>query len=200
MTKTLRTMTTTLGLAVIAAALAPIAALGCDSMPGTPPAASPGSQAPYLIQAAYRPSQLVRVADSGASSAPIVGLWAMRFVAENSPGTPNGTVVDWGYVEWHSDGTELMNSGGHAPATGNFCMGVWAQTGPSAYKLNHYALSYDATTGLLANYVHVHEQVTLDPTGNQYSGSFNIDITDPSGNPVATVKGIVSAQRLTADE
>ena len=79
-------------------------------------------------------------------------------------------------------------------------MGVWAQTGPSAYKLNHYALSYDATTGLLANYVHIHEQVTLDPTGNQYSGSFNIDITDPNGNPVASVKGIVSAQRLTADE
>jgi hypothetical protein len=82
MTKALRTMTTTLGLAVIAAALAPIAALGCDSMPATPPAASP--QAPYLIQAAYRPAQLVRVADSGASTAPIVGLWAMRFVAEHT--------------------------------------------------------------------------------------------------------------------
>ena len=84
MTKALRTMTTTLGIAVIAAALAPIAALACDSMPGTPPAASPGSQAPYLIQAAYRPAQLVRVADRGASNPSIVGLWAMRFVAEHT--------------------------------------------------------------------------------------------------------------------
>ena len=198
MTKTLRTMTTTLGLAVLAAAIAPIAASGCDAMPGTP-AASP-RQAPFLMQAAYRPALFVLASDSGASNPSIVGLWAMKFVAEGSPGTPDGTLVDWGYVEWHSDGTEIMNSGGHAPATGNFCMGVWAQTGPSAYKLNHYALSYDATTGLLANYVHVHERVIVDPTGNQYSGSFTIDLSDPSGNPVGSVKGIVSAQRLTADE
>jgi hypothetical protein len=200
MTKALRTMTTTLGIAVIAAALAPIAALGCDSMPGTPPAASPGSQAPYLIQAAYRPAQFVRVSDSGASNASIVGLWADQFVAENSPGTPNGTVVDWGYVQWHSDGTELMNSGGRSPSTGNFCMGVWAQTGPSAYKLNHYGLSYDGTSGAFNGYARINEQVTVDPSGNQYSGSFTITVTDPSGNPVATVKGIVKAVRLTADQ
>jgi hypothetical protein len=200
MTKALRTMTTTLGLAVIAAALAPIAALACDSMPGIPPAASPGSQAPYLIQAAYRPAQLVRVADSGASNPSIVGLWADRFVADNSPGTPDGTVIDWGYVQWHSDGTELMNSGGRSPSTGNFCMGVWAQTGPSTYKLNHYGLSYDGTSGAFNGYARINEQVTVSPSGNQYSGSFTISVTDPSGNPVATVKGIVSAQRLTADE
>jgi hypothetical protein len=142
----------------------------------------------------------VRVSDNGEAKRSIVGLWAMKFVAENSPGTPDGALVDWGYVEWHSDGTEIMNSGGHAPATENFCMGVWARTGPSSYKLNHYALSYDATTGLLAAYVHVHEQVTVDPTGNQYSGSFTINVTDPNGNPLPGVAGVVSAQRLTADE
>jgi hypothetical protein len=209
MTKTLRTMTTTLGLAVIAAALAPIAALGCDSMPGTPPAASPGSQAPYLIQAAYRPAQSVLASDGGASNTSIVGMWAVNFVAENNPaGPPNGTLVDWGYVQWHSDGTEIMNSGGHE---GAFCMGVWAQTGPSAYKVNHYALPFDATTGLLTNYVRLHEQVTVDSTGNHYFGTFTIDLyspgapdlrelIDPSGPPVASVTGIISAQRITAYE
>jgi hypothetical protein len=200
MTKTLRTMTTTLGLAVIAAAIAPIAALGCDGMPGTPPAASPGSQAPYLIQAAYRPAQFVRVSDSGASDPSIVGLWSVKFVAQNSPGTPDGTVVDWGYVQWHSDGTEMENSGARSPSTENFCMGVWAQTGPSTYKLNHVALSYDATSGALNGYVSIHEQVKLEQGGNKYAGTFTINIVDPNGNPVANVVGKITATRITADQ
>jgi len=199
MTKTLRTLTTTLGIAVIAAALAPIAALGCDGLPGTPPAASP--EAPYLIPAAYRPAQFVRVSDTTAASTSIVGMWAVQFVAENNPGgPPNGTVVDWGYVQWHSDGTEIENSGARSPSTENFCMGVWAQTGPSAYKLNHYALSYDATSGALNGYVRITEQVTLNQAGNQYSGSFTITEVDPNGNPLPGVAGVVKAVRLTADQ
>jgi hypothetical protein len=47
---------------------------------------------------------------------------------------PNGAtiVIDDGYSQWHADGTEIMNSGAHAPNTSNFCLGVWAQIGPSA--------------------------------------------------------------------
>jgi hypothetical protein len=30
-------------------------------------------------------------------------------------------VIDAGFAQWHSDGTEIMNS--HAPATSNFCLG-----------------------------------------------------------------------------
>jgi len=79
-------------------------------------------------------------------------------------------------------------------------MGVWAQTGPSAYKLNHYALSYDATSGALNGYVRITEQVTLNQAGNQYSGSFTITEVDPNGNPLPGVAGVVKAVRLTADQ
>jgi hypothetical protein len=128
-------------------------------------------------------------------------MWAVQFVAENNPaGPPNGTVVDWGYVQWHSDGTEIENSGARSPSTENFCMGVWAQTGPSAYKLNHYALSYDATSGALNGYVRITEQVTLNQAGNQYSGSFTITEVDPNGNPLPGVAGVVKGVRLTADQ
>ena len=198
MTKTLRTMTTTIGLAAITAALAPIAAFGCDGPGGTASPTSPG--APYLIPAAYRPAQFVRVSDNSSSNTSIVGMWAVQFVAENSPGTPNGTVVDWGYVQWHSDGTEMENSGGRSPSTENFCMGVWTQTGTSAYKLNHYALSYDAASGALNGYVRINEQVTLAPSGNQYSGSFTITAVDPGGNPLPGVAGVVKGVRLTAGQ
>jgi hypothetical protein len=33
------------------------------------------------------------------------------------------TGIDWGFQQWHSDGTEITNSGGQLPATGNFSTG-----------------------------------------------------------------------------
>ena len=70
----------------------------------------------------------------------VVGMWSVILSA-------NGGQFDWGYQVWHDDGTEIMNSGSRAPATENFCMGVWAQTGPFSYKLNHFALSYRLIVG-----------------------------------------------------
>ncbi len=69
--------------------------------------------------------------------ASIVGLWKFTFVAEGNSGNPapfnppDGATLDAGYVQWHSDGTEIMNSG-RDPATGSFCLGVWKTTGPSS--------------------------------------------------------------------
>src|ERR1043165_1576809 len=82
----------------------------------------------------------------------IVGLWSVTLTA-------GGGSFDWGYQVWHDDGTEIMNSGSRAPATENFCLGVWAQTGPFTYKLNHFALSYDAAGALNAR-VNIKENVT----------------------------------------
>jgi len=80
-----------------------------------------------------------------------------------------------------------MNSGGHDPATGNFCMGVWTQTGNHSYKLNHYALSYDKTTGNLAVVVNIREQVSVAHGGGTFSArslSMFIRMTLRPGPPV----------------
>jgi hypothetical protein len=133
------------------------------------------------------------------SSVSIVGLWDFQFVSEGNTGIPNGTILDFGYTQWHSDGTELLNSGGRAPATENFCMGVWVQTGRYTYQLNHFALSYDATTGLLNGKANIAETVTLSPGGTIYSGTFTITNFDTNGNKVGTVSGQVTADRVTVD-
>src|ERR1700754_3743133 len=52
-----------------------------------------------------------------ASTPSIVGMWKVTF-------TSNGKLVDFGYSVWHSDGTEILNSGNRAPVTENFCLGV----------------------------------------------------------------------------
>jgi len=140
------------------------------------------------------------VSDSEPSGASVVGLWKVTFLAKNSPPIPDGTMVDWGYAQWHSDGTGIMNSGGRAPATQNFCLGVWAKTGHSTYKLNHVALSYDASSGALNGTVSIRERVTVDHTGNKYDGTFTIDVSDPSGKPVALLAGEVTGERITADQ
>lgn len=199
MKTTFRTLTTTLGLAVFAATLAPFATAGCGDMPGKPDS-SRRAQPPYLVHAVYRPAQFVSVSDNDHSSAAIVGLWKVTFVAKNSPPIPDGAMIDWGYAQWHSDGTEIMNSGSRAPATQNFCLGVWEKTGHSTYKLNHVALSYDATSGLLNGTVSIRELVRVDHTENKYDGTFTIDVSDPKGNPVAHIGGEITGERVTADQ
>lgn len=71
-------------------------------------------------------------AERGSEGQRIVGFWKASFVSEGSTGIPDGTVVDSPFVQWHSDGTEIMNST-RAPVTQSFCLGVWHKTGKLTY-------------------------------------------------------------------
>lgn len=144
--------------------------------------------------------------NNNSDNAAIVGLWKFSFTAT----TPFTGPFDAGYVQWHSDGTELMNSG-RAPTTGSFCMGAWKQTGHFTFKLNHFALAwaFDASTPPTgpgtggADFVgpaNIREQIIVDPGGNSYHGSFTLVQYQPDGvTVVATITGNVSGTRITAD-
>lgn len=119
----------------------------------------------------------------------IVGMWSFKQTA-------GGALVDFGFQQWHSDGTEFMNSGGRAPATQNYCLGVWSQSSPGHYHLNHLAISYDNSGNHNAN-VTITEDVALAPGGMTYSGTFSIDVRDPSSNALLQhVAGQVTAERI----
>jgi hypothetical protein len=133
---------------------------------------------------------LMHVVNQGASS--IVGMWSVSFFA-------GGDMIDFGYQVWHGDGTEFTNSGGRAPSTQNFCLGVWAQTGAFTYKLNHFALSYDPSGNFNAR-VNIKEDVVVDPKGNSFAGPFTIDVYDPkSGALLQHVGGRIVGQRVTVN-
>jgi len=150
--------------------------------------------------------------DSPDSNASIVGMWHVTFKSDgnNIPpfNIPDGAILDDGYAQWHSDGTEIMNSS-RDPATSSFCLGVWQIDGGRTYKLNHFALSWDNTgafcvpqqgaTSCLVGRTNIREQVTVDPHGNTYSGTVTIDQYDTSGNLMFRLRGRVSAARITAD-
>ncbi len=48
--------------------------------------------------------------EPGGQNDQIVGFWRAKFISEGSSGIPDGTLIDNPFVEWHADGTEIMNS------------------------------------------------------------------------------------------
>lgn len=202
-------------LALGAAGLAQLhsAHAGCGFAPPAlhPNAWHPSTQAPATLQFAdYRPGDeqgrfLLTADDDGWHyDAPIVGMWRFKLV---TPG-PNGTtiVVDDGYAQWHSDGTEIQNSGLHAPISSNFCLGVWKQVGRNTYRLNHFPLAWDSNGVNPANAIRLTETVRLTDE-NHMTGTYTLrvypwtttDSLQVSGPPVATVTGMLTAVRVTID-
>jgi hypothetical protein len=47
--------------------------------------------------------------------------------------------------------------------------------------------------------VHLSETLTVSKHGNAHSGSFTLDIYDPSGNFQAEVAGSVTGERISAE-
>jgi hypothetical protein len=127
---------------------------------------------------------------AAATTPAIVGMWAVRF-------TSNGRLVDFGYSVWHSDRTEFLNSGGRAPATQNYCLGVWRQITSDTYRLNHLALSYDAS-GKLNGRARIREDVKLSADENSYKGPFTIDVYDPKTGKTLLlhVEGTIVGKRV----
>jgi len=128
---------------------------------------------------------------------PIVGFWRVDLISEGNSGIPDGTVLDAGFTQWHSDGTEILNSS-RAPATQSFCLGVWEKTGTSKYKLNHFGISWNPDETLLGP-ANIREEITLSPDRNSYAGTFTLDQYNAGGNLLAHVAGRVKAKRITVN-
>ena len=185
----LHTAMATLGAMALSLAFVPNAHAGCGNTPGSIGALnakflSPGKSKSAAANSAAQPA-----------GADIVGLWEIELVAKNLPGAPpEGIVIDHGYAQWHSDGTEIMNSS-RPPATGNFCLGVWKKSGPDTYSLTHRVLSFNLD-GSPEGPGSLREVVTLDRSGNTFSGTFTFDQFDTLGNLKIHLEGVVRATRI----
>lgn len=139
---------------------------------------------------------------AGGRTASIVGMWKTTFLSMGNtghvPSIPDGAQLDFGYSQWHSDGTELYNAGSRPPATQSFCMGVWVQTGASRHQANHFAITYDAT-GVYTGTRNFIETVTLSAGGTKYGGTMVINIYDTKGNQTDHLTAQITAERVTVD-
>jgi hypothetical protein len=119
----------------------------------------------------------------------VVGLWHVNYT--QSDGTP----FVQSFKMWWSDGIEFDNAL-MPPTGGNICYGVWKQTGRATVKLHHIGIMW-GSDGKIAGTFTIDEEDTVASNGKSYSGNFEFKQYDPSGNPVADIKGTTAAKRVT---
>lgn len=170
---------------------------------------------PSSFQFQFGSANMMRAALAGQDGgydrdgASIVGMWHVTFTSHGAGSDlPEGAPVDNALVVFHGDKTEIMNSD-RPPQDGNFCMGIWKQTGRNTYELNHFAWfsnNYDPTNpaswgeiGPAQGPTRIVEQITVDPDGSHYSGTFTLDAYDTSGNVAVHIVGVLSGTRITMD-
>jgi hypothetical protein len=185
-------MTAALSLILAGAFLATTAAAQCASIPSLK---SGAKVHPQSWNGGEPGAKLILASDA---TDPLTGFWQVAFTSEGTTGITDGTVIDRALVQFHSDGTEIMNSSRN-PETQSFCLGVWSSLGNSKYAVNHIPISWDQTASTtqplgLAN---IRETITLHPNGTQFSGRFTLIQYDGSGNVLATVTGTLAARRIT---
>jgi hypothetical protein len=134
--------------------------------------------------------------------ASMVGMWHVTFTAKgNGDAIPDGTPVDNAIAVWHSDKTEVMNSGRPAQ-DGDFCLGVWEEVGKCQFKVSHWAWMGNDTTnpggvGKPTGPTHIVEEVTLSEDGKQFSGTFTLDAYDTSFKLATHIAGTLQGSRIT---
>lgn len=157
--------------------------------------------AAHFDNVVYRPdapsASWLRVSDTAEEQDSIVGLWQFKFV---------GFGPDYGTQAWHSDGTELIYSAGQNPETGDVCQGVWRKIGPSTYTLNHIAMGRPAPGAPFGIRVHIHGVVTVDASGNKYTGKYRATVysvseADPFDESVSVGSGtgVMTGVRVKPD-
>lgn len=124
------------------------------------------------------------------SNSSIVGLWYIQFSIGGQP-------IQEAFQNWNLGGTEVHNPNVD-PRTNNICLGTWIKTATGAVKLAHRVWSYDAN-GNFQGTLHLSETVRLTQKGNAQTGTFKLDIYDPSGNFVTEVTGDVTGQRIRVE-
>jgi hypothetical protein len=125
-----------------------------------------------------------------AEHASIVGLWYVRFMVGDQ-------TIQEAYQIWNAGGTEVHNPKVD-PRAGSVCLGAWKKAAPKAYKLAHRVWSYDINGNFMGT-VHLSETLTLGNRGNTHSGTFTLDIYDPSGTLQAEVAGTVTGERISVE-
>ncbi len=181
----------------LATMVVPYAHAGCGQY--RPASFNPSSQHQFgsarLLRAAFDGDD----DDADRSKPTIVGTWKEHWISEGTDGVQDGTEIDAGYAQWHSDGTEINVSGLRTPLTGDVCLGEWIKTGARTYRLNHFGISYDPTGQNLVGPARIQQWLTLDEKGMATSGKFTIDQYDESGNLLAHIQGNVIGTRVTMD-
>jgi len=195
MKATLKKVTAALGVMLVGTILAATAKAECGSLqlPKGKTSIQPQSWRGAGGVAAFS----LLLASDHESDEPIVGFWKVTAVAKGNPDIPDGVVLDNAYTQFHSDGTEITNSS-RPPVTSSFCLGVWKKVGPSHYRLNHFAISWDQNSNPVGP-ANLREDIVVSHDGKTFIATFSVNQFDQSGNVLAHVTGQSIGRRITVN-
>jgi hypothetical protein len=163
---------------------------------GAAPLARPGTAAALAAGAQ----------DASSGGGPIVGQWQVVMTA--FPGTNNEFVFDFGFQQFHADGTELMISGGVPPTIGNVCIGAWEREAGGVIRVRHMTWNWagnEVLGDLPTGYFLLEVALRPNAQGTAYAGrwraaSFNLG-AGPLGSggppqPNSEFEGTLQAVRI----
>ena len=176
---------------------------GCS--PYDPPKPTAGMERPFGGQTArFMPASFEENSENSAeftephSNYAVVGLWKIKFTSKGNHGIPDGAPIDFGYQTWHSDGTEILNSGMRPPLTSSFCMGVWQRVSYHHYRLNHVTLSWDSSGTVFVGPGTIKEDVVVNERRDAFAGTFEIiQYATDEKTVLADIKGEVTGERIS---
>jgi hypothetical protein len=125
----------------------------------------------------------------------IIGLWHTTFSVDVDG---SQVPIQEAFQLWNAGGTEVHNPNVD-PRQGNVCLGVWAQVAPRAFKLTHRVWAWN-TSGGFEGTLHLSETLTLGNGGYTFSGTFTLDVYDPSENLVAEIGGTATGERISVGD
>lgn len=136
-----------------------------------------------------RPGTPPAFAQNGSSTGggPIVGQWQVVMTA--FPGTQSEFVFDFGFQQFHADGTELMISGGVPPAIGNVCIGAWERDAGGVIRLRHMTWNWSGNEvlgDLPTGYYWLEVTVRTNSQGTAYAGTWTAASYDLGSGPLGS--------------
>ena len=135
--------------------------------------------------------QPVSVAQS-AASAPLVGSWNFRA----KPNSPTATIAVSGLLTFTSDGTVIETDTSEAALGATPAHGIW-QPGPvpGHWFVRFSSLRANANGSLRSRRI-VTLGITVNSTGDEFSGGFSFEVVDPTGHILTTGTGTIVGQLM----
>ncbi len=208
--RTPRTPFRALSVVFLSAARVAASAIEARAACMAPGAKKPGAPAiaSKLAQPGKAPALAAAQNGSSNGGGPIAGQWQVLMTA--FPGTANEFIFDFGFQQFHNDGTELMISGGVPPTIGNVCIGAWERDAGGVIRLRHMTWNWagnEVLGDLPTGYFWLEVTLRTNSQGTAYAGTWTAASYDLGAGPLGSggppqpnsaFEGTLQAVRISA--
>lgn len=124
------------------------------------------------------------------------GSWMVTVTLQGAPSFQAlKTYNQGGTMMASAQGDVLLNAPPGVPPVATTAHGVWVKTGKQEFLATFRQIFYGAD-GSFQGGAKIRHTATLNDTGDQWSGQFNVEYFDAAGNVVFSGQGVMQATRI----